>query len=285
MTMLTQHTRSFRTAAWLGWQIDANWTDPFLFAIYSIVKPVAGVLILVVMYSVVTGGRTQSPIFPYIYIGNAFYIYVGAVMTGVSWAVIEDREHYRMLKYVYVAPVTIAYYLMGRGAARFVTGTVSVLITLAFGLLFLRLPIDWALVDWPLLLAAWALGIGALLMMGLVLAGVTLNTANHVYFVGEAVAAALYLFSGAIFPLDVLPAVLRPIGFALPLTYWLELIRRALLGPNADAFPTLAGFSNGQLFLILGGMTLFFGALSIVVFRYCDHRARERGLIDQTSNY
>jgi ABC-2 type transport system permease protein len=26
--------RSFRLAAWLGWQIESNWADPFLFAVY-----------------------------------------------------------------------------------------------------------------------------------------------------------------------------------------------------------------------------------------------------------
>ena len=30
----------FRTAASLGWQMEANWTDPFLFFIYSVAKPV-----------------------------------------------------------------------------------------------------------------------------------------------------------------------------------------------------------------------------------------------------
>ena len=39
--------RSFRMAAWLGWQIESNWTDPFLFAIYSIIKPLSGAAILV----------------------------------------------------------------------------------------------------------------------------------------------------------------------------------------------------------------------------------------------
>ena len=41
--------QSFRTAAWLGWQIESNWTDPFLFFIYSVVKPLASASILVVM--------------------------------------------------------------------------------------------------------------------------------------------------------------------------------------------------------------------------------------------
>ena len=52
---------------------------------------------------------TTASIFTYMYLGNAFYIYVGAVMAGVSWAVIDDREHYKMLKYMYVAPSNTAF--------------------------------------------------------------------------------------------------------------------------------------------------------------------------------
>mgnify|MGYP007073241520 CR=1 FL=1 len=107
--------RTFGSAAWLGWQIESNWTDPFLFLVYSVVKPLASASILVVMYSVITGGDFNNPVFPYIYLGNAFYIYVGAIMNGISWTVIEDREHYRMLKYIYVAPIHVPTYLLGRG--------------------------------------------------------------------------------------------------------------------------------------------------------------------------
>ena len=97
--------RSFRTAAWLGWQIESNWADPFLFAVYSIIKPLALAGILVVMYGTITRGDFGSPVFTYMYLGNAFYLYVGAVMSGMAWAVIDDRERYRMLKSMYVAPV------------------------------------------------------------------------------------------------------------------------------------------------------------------------------------
>lgn len=282
---MNTNIRSFRFASWLGWQIESNWTDPFLFAIYSVVKPVASVLILVVMYNIVTGGKTDSPIFAYIYYGNAFYIYVASVMTGVSWAVIDDREHYRTLKYIYVAPLNYPVYLLGRGMARFITGSISVFITILFGVLFMKLPFDAALVNWPMFFGALLLGIATLTIMGLILAGFTMLIANHVWFVGDAVAGALYLFSGAIFPLDVLPVAVRWLGFVMPLTYWLELLRRALLGPAATAFPTLAHLSNPQLFAILGGITLAFGLLSGYLFRFCEHRARERGLLDMTTNY
>src|SRR3990170_1601773 len=277
--------RSFKTAAWLGWQIESNWTDPFLFAVYSIVKPISSAAILVVMYSIITGGDFASPIFPYIYLGNAFYIYVGAVMAGISWAVIDDREHYKTLKYMYVAPIHIPTYLFGRGVAKFIVGSMSVIITILFGVLLLHLRIDLAAVNWPLFLVSLVIGVVMLAMMGLMLAGVCLLIAHHVWFLGEWVACALYLFSGAIFPLEVLPPYLRWFGYLMPITYWLELLRRALVSSVAEAFPTLSGLSNVQLLGILLGLTLVFGVLSAFIFRWCEYRARERGLIDMVSNY
>jgi ABC-2 type transport system permease protein len=277
--------RSFRTAAWLGWQIESNWTDPFLFAIYSIIKPVSTAAILVVMYGIITQGDFESPIFTYMYLGNAFYIYVSSVMAGISWAVIDDREHYKTLKYMYVAPIHIPMYLFGRGVAKFIVGSISVFITIVFGMLFLHLRIEFATVNWPLFFLALIIGVVMLAFMGLILAGVTLLIAHHVWFLGEAVAGALYLFSGAIFPLEVLPPAIRWIGYVLPITYWLELIRRALVGEVADAFPTLQGLSNNQILAILVGLTLFFAVLSIFAFRWAEYRAKERGLIDMVTNY
>jgi ABC-2 type transport system permease protein len=275
----------FRAAAWLGWQIETNWATPFVFFIYSVIKPISSAAILVIMYSIITEGAFEQAIFPFIYVGNAFYIYVGAVMAGVSWAVIDDREHYRMLKYMYVAPIHIPTYLLGRGVAKFAFGTLSVFITLLFGVLFLQVPIDLTAVNWPLLVVSLLLGVTMLAFLGLILGSLTLIIVNHVWFLGETVAGALYIFSGAVFPLDVLPAWLRPIGYAMPLTYWLELMRRSLVGSVADAFPTLAGLTNLQLIGILAGMTIFFGFIAFAAFRYCDNRARELGYIDRVTNY
>jgi ABC-2 type transport system permease protein len=277
--------RSFKVAAWLGWQIESNWTDLFLFSVYSIIKPLAGAAILVVMYSIITQGNFNSPLFPYMYLGNAFYMYVGQVMTGISWAVIDDREHYRTLKYMYIAPIHVPSYLLGRGVARFIVASISVFITILVGRFFLKVPIDFAAVDWGLFLLSLLIGIIMLAMMGLILAGVTLLLVNHVWFIGDTVAGALYLFSGAIFPLDVLPAFLRPLGYAMPITYWLELLRRSMIGSVAQAFPTLANFSNLDLLAILLTLTVAFAVISACVFYWCEHRARERGKIDMVTNY
>jgi ABC-2 type transport system permease protein len=277
--------RSFRLSSWLGWQIESNWADPFLFAVYSLIKPLASVMILVVMYSIITDGDYASPMFTYIYLGNAFFIYVGQVMTGISWAVIDDREHYKTLKYIYLTPLHFPTYLMGRGVAKFLVASISVFVTLVVGILFLDLQIDLAAVNWPLFIASMVIGIYMLAMLGLILASVMLIVAHHSFSVGDAVAGALYLLCGAIFPLEVLPPFLRFIGYLLPITYWLELIRRSVVGTVAGAFPTLQSLSDMQLLGILLALTIVFSLVSIITFKRCDHIARERGLIDVVTNY
>lgn len=277
--------RSFSTAAWLGWKIESNWTDPFLFAIYSIVKPLASAGILVIMYSIIAQSDFTSPIFAYLYLGNAFYQYVGAVMSGLAWAIIDDREHYRTLKYIYVSPISVPYYLLGRGVARFITTTFAVVVTIAFGVVFLKIPLDFGEANWGLFVLTLFIGIAMLATLGMMLAGIAMNIARHSDMIGEAVAGALFLFSGAIFPLSILPATIRWLGYVVPVSYWLELMRRSMIGSVADAFPTFSTLTNTHLLLILAGLTLVFGFASAVIFGKLDHRARERGLIDQATNY
>ncbi|MCR4391845.1 MAG: ABC transporter permease [Candidatus Acetothermia bacterium] len=275
--------RSLRVAAWLGWQIESNWTDPFLFAVYSVVKPVAGALILVFMYLVVARGGLDNPLFPYVFVGNAFYIYVGAVLMGISWVVIDDREHYGMLKYLYTAPLNIYTYLIGRGAAQTAIATVATTITLLFGVGALGISIPPGEVDWGLLAVALVLGLCALAFMGILLAGVTLITARHNYFVGQGVAGALYLLCGAVFPLDVLPRGLAAVGRALPVTYWLEALRRALLGGGGSQ--AIAALSNGALFGILAGSTATLAVLSVLFYRWAERLAHRKGLLDMQTMY
>ncbi len=280
---MKEAVRSFKMATWLGWQIESNWADPFLFGIYSIARPVSAALILVVMYSVVAQGGPGHPLFPYMYIGNAFYLYVGSVLIGVSWAIIADREEYGTLKYIFVAPLRSTWYLLGRGMARLIIGTISVIVTLAIGALFLHVPIHPAAIDWPLFVAAMILGLAGLMAGGLLLAGVSYLTVRHAGFIGEAVAGALYLFTGSIFPLEVLPPALQPIGYLLPVTYWLEAIRRAILGTSAA--PTFAAWSDTQVIGALVVSSLAWGVISVLYFRYAENRARQLGLIDWQTQY
>ena len=276
---------TLRTAAWLGWKIESNWTQPFIFVIYSIIKPISGATILIVMYSIVSANDFNSPMFAFIYLGNAFYMLVTAVVQGVSWGIMDDREHYRTLKYLYIAPIRIPIYLVGRGAANFVTSMISVLVTVTFGVLFFRLPIHLANVDWLLLLVSGILGLWVMVSLGIILGGWTLIIKRNAWSLGDAVGAAMFIFSGAIFPLSELPKALGAIGYVIPISYWLTLIRRAIIPEVANAYPMFAEFSNLQLLGILSGSALIFTVVAFLVFSRFDFIARENGNIDMVSNY
>jgi ABC-2 type transport system permease protein len=275
--------RQLQNATTLGWKIESNWADPFVFAIYTLVRPLAGAFILVFMYLVVVQGSTGSPFFANMFIGNAFYMYVGRVMLGISYAIIDDREHYEMLKYVFISPLQILLFLFGRGVANMVTTSLSVGITLIIGVWPLRIPLSWGQINWALMLPSFLVGLASLVFMGFLLAGICLVLARHSEAIAEGVAGVLYLVCGAVFPLDVLPTWLQAVSYLFPLTYWLELMRRALLGSSFSG--NLAGFSNWGLFLWLVLATALWGVLSIFLFRRMESLAKHRGLIDQVSGY
>jgi ABC-2 type transport system permease protein len=276
-----------RQAAWLGWQLEANWTSPWIFLLYSIVKPIAGTLILVVMYLVVLqGAQNNIELFSYMYVGNAFYVFVAQIMLGATAVILEDREHYHTLKQIYIAPISLYAYIIGRTLSKAVVAAIAVVITMAFGMIALGVPVQLLLVNWGLLALAMAIGLACIFMIGIALSGVTFLVARHSTGINEGIAGLMYLFSGVVYPLSVLPAWGQAIGAALPTTYWLELVRRALL-PNVDieAISGLGGVSDIEILAALALTTLLFLMLSTTVFRYADRRARRRGKVDMITSY
>jgi len=278
-----ENLRTIKIAGQLGWAMESNWTDPFLFAIYSIVRPLASTLILVVMYYVVTKGTTRLDLFAYIYVGNAFFMYVFNVLFGISWVVHDDREHYQMIRYIYISPIRMYYYLFGRGIAKMILTTVAVIITMAFGMLALKIPVNLLAVDYPLLLLSVLAGIFIITCLGILLAGITMVTAHHSWALTEGMAGLFYLACGAIYPIDILPIWLQYLSKILPLTYWLELIRRSVLGKSLS--PTLSGYTNFQLILIMAATTLVLALFSHWIYRSIEYIARKYGKIDQLTNY
>ena len=57
---LAETVRNLRTALLLGWRVESNWTDPVLFFIYTVARPIASLLLLVAMVTII-GGTAQRP--------------------------------------------------------------------------------------------------------------------------------------------------------------------------------------------------------------------------------
>jgi ABC-2 type transport system permease protein len=284
--------RSFAVAARLGWQMEANWTDPLLFFIYSVAKPISSTLIFVVMIEVI-GGSTTHDLRGFVVVGTALWSFVMSGIAGLAWSVLDDRERYRMLKYVYVSPSDFIVVLLGRGVARVAVGAMAAVITLVVGVVALGVSFDPAGIDWPLLGSSMVIGLIAIVAVGVALAAVCIQTRQEAWSYPEAAAGALFLVCGAVFPLSVLPGPVQIVGLLNPLAWWLEGIRVALLPPG---FSGIGG--PGSLFAEVTGRSvpssldivvalLVTGALvtlaAIVGFRLSDRRAKDRGLFDQTT--
>lgn len=272
-----------RASAWLGWQVEANWADPFLFFVYAIAKPLATTLILFFMVRIVSQSHATPAAFLFLFLGNTFFLYVTEVLIGISWAVFRDREDYETLKYIYTAPLHLLTYLVGRGATKMATASLGVVIALVFGRFVLHLAIGTPHTPWALVFLAALLGMIAVAWLGIILAGAALIVARHSINMNEGLSGVLYLLSGAVFPIDVLPRWAQSISLLLPLTYWLELIRRMILGkPFAMR---LAHVPDGTLWLVLAASTVALSVVGFLWFGWCERVARSRGLIDWKTNY
>src|SRR5207247_6888339 len=101
--------RTFKAAACLGWEMASTWPEPWLFVLCSVIKPVAGAFILLLMYIVfVAIGRPQGDpdAFSYMYVGNSFFIFVASVLFGTFQVIQSDREWYQTIRYVYISPIS-----------------------------------------------------------------------------------------------------------------------------------------------------------------------------------
>ena len=269
--------RSFRTAIGLGWAIESNWSDPLLFGIYTMAKPLAAAMILVLMFQVVTGG-TNPEFLQFLIVGSALWNVVYGVMAGLVQAILEDRERYRMIKYVVVTPTSLFPFLLGRSVARVLTSLIAVALTIVVGVFFLGVELR---PDPLLLIPAMVIGTLAVLSLGLFMAGWCLQMRQEAWSYPEAIAGGLYLVSGAIFPIDILPSFLQPIAYVLPTTWWLEASRRGLLGHGSPG--QLGTIPDATVMLVLVVTTAITVPAALLAFRWFMLRARRAGLLDMVT--
>ncbi len=270
-----------RSAAWLGWQIESNWADPFLFVVYAVTRPLAMALILAGMYWAVAGEATRREAFLGFFIGNAFHVYVTQVVVGMGWLIVEEREDYETLKYVYTSPMGMFTYLTGRASVKLALATVSLILTLMVGWWVIGLRWNWADVNWGSWLLSFVLGLWACVSLGYLVAGMALLLPRASITLNEGLAVALYLLCGVIFPVDLLPRGLQEASLALPFTYWYEALRRFLLGEGSSA--RIEQWSDPALLAVLAASTALFAWLSQRGYRALENRARQQGRLDQTT--
>jgi len=277
--------RTVKQAMWLGWKVETNWADPLVFAIYYLIRPVAGLLIVGFIFLIgsVVSGTVDSGLFTYLFIGNSFFIYVVQVMMTMTMLIHEDRAHYEVLKHIYLAPGSLSWYIVGRALNGVMNASVSLLLSLGLGVaifqygLGINIPINWLGIDWGILGLGLLFGIICFMGMGFILCGITIMTSKVQFTLPEYVSGILYLFGGVVFLPEILPSWGQHISNALPVTYFLNIVRFSFLHQaNLDV----------QMNLLLLIVTVIATVLiGLAVFKVAMFRARRNGLIDKKEEY
>jgi len=278
--------RTIKQAMWLGWKVETNWADPLVFAIYYLIRPVAGLLIVGFIFligSAAVSGTVDSGLFTYLFIGNSFFIYAIQVMMTMTMLIHEDRAHYEVLKHIYLAPGSLSWYIVGRALNGVMNASVSLLLSLGLGVaifqygLGINIPINWLSIDWGLLSLGLLFGIICFMGMGFILCGITIMTSKVQFTLPEYVSGILYLFGGVVFLPEILPSWGQHISNALPVTYFLNIVRFSFLHQaNLDVQMNL-------LFLVLTVIATVL--VGLAVFKIAMFRARKNGLIDKKEEY
>lgn len=149
---------------------------------------------------------------------------VGSGAVGAGFSLIEDRES-GFLRALLTAPVSRSSIVFAKLAARAVASLALVALLLALLTLFTPLHLAH-----PAELLGAVVGITTLFVaLGIGLAG-RLRRLESFRTLAAFLTVPLYLFSGIFYPIETLPAPLRWLASANPLTYGVDLLRYGLLG-------------------------------------------------------
>jgi ABC-2 type transport system permease protein len=273
--------RIIRQGVWIGWKVESNWTDPFIFLSYIIIKPIAHVIIIGLIFLVGSdaAGFINNQLFFYTFIGAIFFIYPVTMLVSLGYLIHEDRAKYEVLKNIYIVPKAMKSYIIGRALASSIDASISVLISVIIAMFIfanfgLELEIDPFTINYPLLAFTLLIGIVAFSFMGMILVAINLLTFKLQHSLSEYTTGVLFLFSGVVFPPNILPEPFASISYAFPSTHFLELIRLSLKGIfDLDTFA----------YMIVTTMLTIIVAL--ILFNYADKKARRRGVIDRKAEY
>ena len=163
---------------------------------------------------------------------NAFFLGGVLAMASVgiaantSWSFFLDRDsgmHYEMLTY----PIGRGVFLLGKVLFNVAIAVVQAFVTVLLAALVLHVPIRYDLV--PVLILAVTLGTAAWFFFYAVFA--LWIRRNDAYNTVTSIFYFVFLFASSMFyPLDALPAAVRLVGYANPVTWHTDVLRFATIG-------------------------------------------------------
>ncbi|HXN91561.1 MAG TPA: ABC transporter permease [Candidatus Sulfotelmatobacter sp.] len=212
--------------------------------------------------------RTQL----YLLIGSLLWGYLSLVFMEAAFAIAWERWE-GTIEYTFMAPIRRVTHLMGICLFAIGYGLVRTFVVLLAAIAMFKLDFSHADIGAAVaVLAASTLPLIGLAIFTSVLPMVSPQKGEQMSF---AVQGFLLLVSGVYYPLTVLPIPLQLAGYASPLTYALDGMRRSLLNGAslADVLPAVA------ILLAMGAVMI---PAAVWVFSWAERRAKRLGLLKRS---
>jgi ABC-2 type transport system permease protein len=249
----------------VGWAFHLkSLTNSLFFVLISVMQPV---IFASIAFLMVENGN-QS--------GTLLYVALGAGLMGIwsstlfgSGGAIQWQRWQGTLELLVAAPAPFVFCLLPLTVATSTIGLYSIVATLFWGRVFFGVPLDFV---HPLQLAvALPVTVLSLGMLGLVLAS-TFVLARHATAFSNLLEYPVWLATGLLVPLTLLPAWVGPISWVLAPTWGIEAIRDAAIG-GSSAWPEIG---------MCAALGVVYLALGTVLLRNFERLARQRATLALT---
>lgn len=229
-----------------GWMIHTkHLSSSAFFILLSAVQPV--VFASVAFYVFRAGDRSSALVYAAIGAGMLSLWHTTLVGSGQALTLLRTAG---ILELLVVAPAPFVFVLAPMTLATASVGLYSLAATLAWGWLLFDMPLH---VEHPVLLAAaipsTVFGLG---MLGMVLGSVFVRH-RYANALTNLLVYPVWLISGMLVPVTLLPAWLRPVSWLLPSTWGAQAIRESILGGRpVFAIAACLGLGIGYRLLATG---------------------------------
>jgi ABC-2 type transport system permease protein len=242
---------------------DPQWIIP------NIIAPFVFTLVAFFLF----GGQTTTPTFLlYLVLGSGLMGMWGTTIYGSSNSIGFDRWNGTM-ESTLAAPIPLSWIALGRVLFNTFEGVINALFILIIGLLWFK--VGFGLVNPGLFLLASVSTFLSLSAFGLLMCTVILLSRKG-GFITNSMEIPVYMATGTMFPVSLLPVVALPFAFILAPTWGIEAIR-------LSALPGYAGLSTGywEDLAILALETAAYLGLAFVLFKRVEAYAKRMGTLEE----
>ncbi len=256
--------RTFTSSAYFAYFALYSWINPPMWLITKLAFPIGQMAFFTILggYVATSKGLPTAPTITFIALGNALQSVCWSTVFSLSNTTGTEKWQ-GTLSYLLVTPANRLGLFLGRSVLYVLDGLLTVIISLTFATFIFEVNLTW--VSLPAIVATILITSFSMSGFGLMLAGFAFYLRQSIV-IANIFTFIVLLFCGVNFPIESLPPTLRPISYAIPLTY----------GENV-----IHGFGDVTLNLIYDAVSgVILMLIGFVIFRYFERAARKKGFLE-----